>query len=58
LRPLKFKIEADYWFCASHYSETTYIDLSAQMMTSLITDAIVEQMDKINSHLEKIASWE
>ena len=56
LRPLTFTIDADYWFGARHYVETTHIDLSVQMMTSLITDAIVEQMDKINRHLEEIAA--
>jgi hypothetical protein len=54
VRPLKFTIEADYWFGAKHYVETTHIDLAVQEMTSLTTDAIVEQMTYVNQHLEKI----
>jgi hypothetical protein len=52
MRPLEFAIEADYWFGGKHYVETTHIDLGVQQMTSLTTDAIVEQMTYINKHLK------
>lgn len=55
LRPLQFAIEATYYFGSRHYVETTHIDLSVQMDTSLITDAIVEQMDRMNKTLKNIA---
>jgi hypothetical protein len=54
LRPLEFAIEADYWFGKKHYIETTYINLNVQQMTSLTTDAIVEQMTYTNTHLQDI----
>jgi hypothetical protein len=54
MRPWEFTIEADYWFGLKLYVETTHIDLGAQQMTSLTTDAAVEQMTYINRHLEDI----
>jgi hypothetical protein len=54
MRPWEFTVEADYRFGLKHYVETTHIDLGAQQMTSLTTDAAVEQMTYINRHLEDI----
>jgi hypothetical protein len=54
MRPWEFTVSADYWFGLKHYVEITHIDLGAQQMTSVTTDAVVEQMTYINRHLEDI----